>query len=275
MSSENNEKITEKKDKVKAKGNKQPKKTLTEWTEPKEHLFNRFLATILTLGTGVVSFILLYVFNKTKIYGKEIINRENGPYIFASNHTTMFDSGFIDGVIFFRRGLKSYYNLPFHTPEYGNFYKNAILSFYMNHVKCIPLMRGKGLNQPAQLLVEDKLRNDRIVHIFPEGTRSRTGKLLPGKGGVGKRIYNTRVKVIPCYHEGIRDMLMVGTSMPKFGKKIRIIVGEPIYFDEFFDMEDKPATWTAISQKIMDEIAKLKDDLHKKEDNSNNKKIDN
>ncbi len=260
---DNEEKATDSTSEVKKKV-KQPKKDIAQWVEPKEHFFNRLLSTFLTLSTGIVSFILLYVFNNTKIYGREVINREDGPYVFASNHTTMFDSGFIDGLIFFRRGMKSYYNLPFHTPEYGNFYKNSILSFYMNHVKCIPLMRGKGLNQPAQLLVEEKLKTNGIVHIFPEGTRSRTGKLLPGKGGVGKRIYNTRVKVIPCYHEGIRDILMVGTSMPKFGKKIRIIIGEPIYFDEFFEMEDKPATWTAMSQKIMDEIAKLREELYKK-----------
>ena len=236
-------------------------KEIDNWNAPKETVVFKFFSIMVTTMTGLVTMFLIHVLNRSKFYGTEIIDREKGPYVFASNHTTMFDSGFIDGRLFFKNNLKGYKNSPFHTPEYGNFYKNRLMSWYMDHAKCIPLQRGKGLNQPAQMIVNEKLKNGGIVHIFPEGTRSRTGKLLPGKGGIGKRVFDTRVKVIPCYHEGMRDMLPVGTSIPKFGKKIRVIVGEPIYFDEFFEKEDTPDTWRAIAAKIMDEIGALKQKL--------------
>jgi 1-acyl-sn-glycerol-3-phosphate acyltransferase len=110
--------------------------------------------------------------------------------------------------------------------------------------------------------VTQKLEQGGIVHIFPEGTRSRSGDLLPGKAGVGKRIYESKVKAIPCYHEGIRDILPVGKSIPRIGKKVRAIIGEPIFFDEFFQMENKPETWKLISDKIMEKINILKEELH-------------
>jgi 1-acyl-sn-glycerol-3-phosphate acyltransferase len=131
----------------------------------------------------------------------------------------------------------------------------------MDRVKCLPLERGKGIDQPSQKLVEKKLKDGKLVHIFPEGTRSRTGKLLPGKGGVGKRIYETKVKVVPCFHSGIRDILPVGTYFPKMGKKVKIIIGEPITFEDLFQLENVPETWRKISQRIMDRIAELRDEV--------------
>ncbi|PID29268.1 MAG: hypothetical protein CR982_03250 [Candidatus Cloacimonadota bacterium] len=237
------------------------KGVLKEWTPPKESKFFRFEGQLYTIITALLIQILMRVLNRTKIIRKEIIGREKGPYIFASNHTTMFDSGFIDCLLFFKKAFASYDSIPYHTPEYGNFYKNRVMSYYMDRVKCLPLVRGKGIDQPSQRVVNEKLKSGKIVHIFPEGTRSRTGKLLPGKGGVGKRIYETKVKVVPCYHHGVRDILPVGSSIPKIGKKVTIIVGEPIYFDDLFELENKPETWRLISQRIMEHISKLRDEI--------------
>ncbi|MCG2761196.1 MAG: 1-acyl-sn-glycerol-3-phosphate acyltransferase [Candidatus Delongbacteria bacterium] len=238
------------------------KKIVDHWKTPKETVLFKIIAKALTFLTTLAFWLLMYVLNNTRLYGEKIIRRESAPYVFASNHTTMFDSGFIDCNAFFIKSFFSFKYMPYHTPEYGNFYKNAILAWYMNHVKCIPLERGKGIDQFAQKIVSQKLKEGNIVHIFPEGTRSRTGELLQGKAGVGKRIYESRVKVIPCYHEGMRKMLPVGSFIPGIGNKIRIIIGEPIYFDEYLEMENVPETWKKISDRIMEEIIKLKEKLH-------------
>ncbi len=238
------------------------KKVIDHWKIPEETAFFKITGIILTILTTASVFFIMFVLNSTRYYNRRVIKKVKAPYVFASNHTTMFDSGFIDCAIFFPKGLFSYDDLPYHTPEYGNFYKNRLLSFYMDRVKCIPVERGKGIDQFSQKLVTKKLKEGNIVHIFPEGTRSRTGELLPGKAGVGKRIYESRVKVVPCYHEGMRDILPVGTHVPRIGKKVRVILGEPIFFDEFFEMENSPETWKAISDKIMTEITKLKEKLH-------------
>ncbi|MBN2790001.1 MAG: 1-acyl-sn-glycerol-3-phosphate acyltransferase [Candidatus Delongbacteria bacterium] len=240
-------------------------RVVEKWKVPKENLIFRIMSKIFTFLTSIFIWIWMYILNSSRFYGKDIIQREKAPYVFASNHTTMFDSGFIDCIVFLKKGMLNYKYLPYHTPEYGNFYKNWFMSMYMNFVKCIPLERGKGIDQFAQKLVTQKLINGGIVHIFPEGTRSRSGDLLPGKGGVGKRIYESKVKAIPCYHEGIRDILPVGKSMPRVGKKVRVIIGEPIFFDEFFKMENKPETWKLISERIMEEIKNLKGELHELE----------
>ena len=241
------------------------KNIVDQWKVPEETFIFKLISKLLTFMTTLFVWIIMYVLNRSKFYGKEVIMKESAPYVFASNHTTIFDSGFIDCTLFLKKSLISYRYLPYHTPEYGNFYKNTLLAWYMDHVKCIPIEPGKGIDQFAQKIVTQKLKEGNIVHIFPEGTRSRSGELLAGKAGVGKRIYESRVKVIPCYHEGLRGMLPVGKTIPKFGNKIRVIIGEPIYFDEYFEMENVPETWKKISDRIMIEINKLKEKLHELE----------
>ncbi len=240
------------------------KKTLDKWTPPEETFFFRMVSKILTFVTCFFTWIIMYLFNNTKFYGTNVLKKEKAPYIFASNHTSIFDSGFLD-VAFLTKAMGNYTYQPYHTPEYGNFYKNKLMSWYMDRVKCLPIERGKGIDQFAQKLVTQKLLEGNVVHIFPEGTRSRSGELLPGKAGIGKRVYESKVKVIPCYHYGMRELLPVGKKMPGFGNKIRVIIGEPIFFDEFFDMENVPDTWKQISQKVMDEIKKLKEKLYERE----------
>ncbi len=248
---------------------KENKKIIEHWRIPEETFFFKTACVIVTSLTTFAVFILMFVLNNTRYYNTKVIKREKAPYVFASNHTTMFDSGFIDCALFFTKGLRSYKYLPYHTPEYGNFYRNRLLSWYMDIVKCIPVERGKGIDQFSQKVVTQKLIEGNVVHIFPEGTRSRTGELLPGKAGVGKRIYESRVKVIPCYHEGLRNILPVGTHFPKVGKKIRVIIGEPVFFDDYFKMDNSPAAWKAISDRIMDEIKYLKEKLHELETQRN------
>jgi 1-acyl-sn-glycerol-3-phosphate acyltransferase len=54
-----------------------------------------------------------------------------------------------------------------------------------------------------------------ILHIFPEGGRSRepTGQLqLPLKIGIGKLIYEARPLLMPFYHFGMHKILPIGTA---------------------------------------------------------------
>jgi len=93
------------------------------------------------------------------------------------------------------------------------------------------------------------------VHIFPEGTRSRTGDLLRMKPGVGQLVVNTLDElkknrelssspssssslpsslaemspvIVPYYHEGMGEMMQKGKKLPRMGTDMRVVVGEPI-----------------------------------------------
>ncbi|MGH7460869.1 MAG: lysophospholipid acyltransferase family protein, partial [Longimicrobiales bacterium] len=74
----------------------------------------------------------------------------------------------------------------------------------------------------------DVVRNDNsTIVIFPEGTRSRTGDLLPFKKGAFMLALHTHIDIVPTAVVGSRAILKKGDSRVHSG---RIIVrfGEPI-----------------------------------------------
>ena len=48
--------------------------------------------------------------------------------------------------------------------------------------------RGAGLAQPGMAAAEARLAAGDWVHVFPEGTRSRDGRMGPARRGVGRLV---------------------------------------------------------------------------------------
>ncbi|RAP33190.1 hypothetical protein DID77_03445 [Candidatus Marinamargulisbacteria bacterium SCGC AG-439-L15] len=77
--------------------------------------------------------------------------------------------------------------------------------------------------------VKAQLLNGWSLAIFPEGTRSKTGKIGPFKRGSFKLALETGVPIVPCYIHGVHDILpkkalvpSSGTMYISFGKPIRV-----------------------------------------------------
>jgi long-chain acyl-CoA synthetase len=65
------------------------------------------------------------------------------------------------------------------------------------------------------------------ILIFPEGTRSPDGRLLPFKSGIGLLARGLHVPVIPLAVEGGAAVLPKGAAWPRRGS-VSIRVGRPI-----------------------------------------------
>lgn len=228
----------------------------------KEGLIFQALTYLVTIFIFVIPFwVFMKVFNRVKIIGKASFQKVNPPFLFVSNHVSMLDDAFIGPLLFMPKGLWSYKFIPYHTPERKNFYRGPIFSWIMEHVKCLPLTRGQGIFQPGMQRIIEKLKAGRVVHIYPEGTRTRNGQIGSGKLGVGRIIHEAKCPVIPCYHQGLNQVLPLGTKFPKSGKRITIIVGEPITFDQYFTRESNMDTWQEITDEVINTIVSLKDKL--------------
>jgi long-chain acyl-CoA synthetase len=68
------------------------------------------------------------------------------------------------------------------------------------------------------------------ILVFPEGTRSPDGRLLPFKAGIGLLARELRVPVVPIAIDGLQEILPKGRGIPRPGA-VRIVVGKPVCVD--------------------------------------------
>lgn len=201
---------------------------------------------------GIWSFMNL--FNRTLISGKANIYKMKPPYILASNHLTLLDDLFIGPLIFFPKIIQGYQYVPYHVPEERNFYKKKFIAWFMKQVKSVPLVRGQGLHQKGMNRLIEVVKAGGIVHIYPEGTRTRNGDIGDAKPGIGRIVREANVPVIPMYHQGLEKVLPIGSGIPRIAKEIRISIGEPLTFEQYASQPSELKTWQSIANEIVDAI---------------------
>jgi 1-acyl-sn-glycerol-3-phosphate acyltransferase len=89
-----------------------------------------------------------------------------------------------------------------------------------------PIMRAFGafpvnvesVDASAQRAAKDVLSEGRALVIFPEGGRTRTGKLMPFKMGAFRFALTHGVPIVPVTIRGAEDIWPVGRIIPRPGK---------------------------------------------------------
>lgn len=92
----------------------------------------------------------------------------------------------------------------------------------MRAAKVLPVQRGAGMHQPGLAAAESRLAAGDWVHIFPEGTRTKDGKMGPVRKGVGRLVAACGVApvIVPFVHSGMEKVLPRGSMLPKMGKEV-------------------------------------------------------
>jgi 1-acyl-sn-glycerol-3-phosphate acyltransferase len=138
----------------------------------------------------------------------------------------MIDSFILSYAIFsFSQHIISFRKLPWNLPERGNYRGNVLLVFLSYLSKCIPVERGGPREKTKKVL--DKctylLRNGETIMIFPEGRRSRTGR-VDKEGfsyGIGRFVKDVEnCKVMCMYLRG--DKQDSYSIIPAWGEKFSV-----------------------------------------------------
>ncbi|WIK84542.1 lysophospholipid acyltransferase family protein [Pseudoglutamicibacter albus] len=197
----------------------------------------------------VVARAIKLVFRPT-ITGLENVPKE-GPFIVASNHLSFFDSVIIQAlmprkVTFF---AKAEY---FTTPGF----KGRLMKAFFTSVGSIPVQRGQ---QAASVAALDKLveilEAGSGVGIYPEGTRSRDGRLYRGRTGVGWLALATGAPVVPVGLIGT-DKLQPADSNRIRRHKFQLHVGQPLAFEHPGPKHPLPLR-RKVTDQVVDAIAEI------------------
>jgi len=144
--------------------------------------FYRFAVTLLRP--------FIWLLSRPKVTGIE--NVPEGDGVIACNHLKWWDP-FLIAVALHK------HNIHFLAKE--ELFRNPILRFFMCRLNCIPVDRKKADVAAVRKCMRVVKKGD-ILGVFPEGTRSRTGELLPFEEGAafiasacGKTIIAARIQV--------------------------------------------------------------------------------
>jgi len=203
-------------------------------------LFVLILAPLLTLFVSITTLIWVGVFRgstdtmhslvrywgklicwlsgvSVQVEGAEKLER-NRPYIFAANHQSQFDIIALQGYLDFNYRWLAKKEL-FKVPIWGTAMK---LAGYISVDRAHGRQAIKSLDAAAQRIAEGT-----SVVIFPEGTRSKDGKLQPFKSGGMVLAIKSGVPLVPVAISGTHEILPKGGVTLRPGN-IVIRIGYPI-----------------------------------------------
>ena len=122
-------------------------------------------------------------------------------------------------------------------------------------MQCIPVDRDAHEPAPVREALR-RLRDGRLVGIFPEGRINREDRLLPGIPGVAWLALRANVPVIPVFVEnapGGRNMV----EPFKTFSRVRIIYGDPIDLSTYRDRRVTRELLVEVTDLLMGHLAAL------------------
>ena len=148
------------------------------------------------------------------------------PLLICANHLTLVDSFFIAQALSSnRRFLLDFDSIPWNTPEEVNFANTPLNRALVYLAKCIPIRRGGRREDIKEVLdrVGYVLGRGEVAILFPEGGRSRTGRVdAEGTGwGVGRVLAAQEgCRVLCIYMRG--DAQKTWSAYPERGDRLRV-----------------------------------------------------
>lgn len=193
-------------------------------------------------GTVVgLIFLVLFILGRGKIRFDRSLPKT--PFILASNHVSYAD--WIILHIYFRLVLGRKINFVAKKRLFERWYFRLL----MHYSGAIYLDQERPSKNFFKMIKKSTAKNN-IVGIFPEGTRSVTGKLLDGKQGIVRIIELTNLPVIPVGLVGFEKLWSVHQKFPRIAR-VSVNIGAPLCFKDVKGRENE------VMSTIMEKIADL------------------
>jgi len=150
-----------------------------------------------------------------RVYGRENVPA-TGPVILASNHQSFLDPVYC--------GVAVKRHLVYVARD--SLFRWRLFGFLIHSVNAIPVSRDKA-DIAAMRAIIARLQGGAAVCLYPEGTRTHDGRIIPVKAGFGLLCRRAKAVVVPVLIEGGFETWPRHKRLPAPGA-IRVHFGTPL-----------------------------------------------
>ncbi|OMP65877.1 lysophospholipid acyltransferase family protein [Domibacillus epiphyticus] len=189
------------------------------------------VVTFYTIAKTVVKMVLTPAY-RIQVTGLENFPKEGGVLLCA-NHIDNLDPPVV--------GITSKRPVRFMAKE--ELFRTKWTEKLMHGLNAFPVKRGMSDREALRSGLK-MLKEGQVLGLFPEGTRSKDGKLGKGLAGAGFFALRTEAAVVPC--------AVIGPY--KIGRKLKVVYGPPI---DMQPLRDRKASAEEATEMIMNTIGQL------------------
>ena len=173
-----------------------------------------------------------------EVSGRENIP-EDGPVVIAANHLSLLDPPVLGAAA----------TRKVHFMAKSELFKPAWFGSLIRKLGAFPVRRG-AMDRDAIKTGLTILKENKVLAVFPEGTRSKTGELGRAGGGAFMMAVKRKAKIVPAY--------IYGTDLKRHPgwPKVRVIFGKPMEYDP--DMGTGRESLDELGASWKEEVLKLR-----------------
>ncbi len=194
------------------------------------------------IAHSVISF-LVKLFFRFKVVNELNVPKKGGVIV-AANHNSYFDIPLLDSALYRKADNMAKVEL----------FSNPLLARLFRVLGGFPIRRGK-MDRAAMQEAVRRLKDGRLLVVYPEGTRSKDGGLQAARPGIGWMVVQSGVAVVPAYIDGTRSLRLFDP--------VTIVFGRPLNFSEKIESAKREEMhprmlYVTIAREVMAQIADLR-----------------
>ncbi|AGA32776.1 Long-chain-fatty-acid--CoA ligase [Thioalkalivibrio nitratireducens DSM 14787] len=170
---------------------------------------------------------------------------DDGPFLIAPRHLSFVDPLALLPALS-RQQLESLYWAGLEAYLFSNRFSRA----FSRTAHVLPIDPGSAPRRSLALAAACLKRGHSLIW-FPEGQRSPDGRLQRLRPGIGLVLAAQPVPVVPVWIEGTREVMAPGRHFPRPGKRVRVIIGDPV----------SPETYGTDEREIVKSLQSALEDL--------------
>src|SRR6266516_2302260 len=185
-----------------------------------------------------------------RVYNPERVPLE-GPVILASNHASFLDPPLVGAGV--KRGIN------YLARE--NLFRFPVMGWVLRNWQVVPVDREGGGARGLKAIL-DRLLDGGAIILFPEGTRTRDGKLQPARSGIGLTVIKSDAPLVPVRVFGTFEAYNRHMRLPR-PRRVEVKFGQPLYFEKLraeartCSKQRLKEIYQQVAGEIMAAIAKL------------------